>query len=225
MAKNKNGIFQETTFKEQILTKIRNAVVGKTEQLFHDLDLRTDTKPPINEEVGEAVTFATKFLENGGLFIYTESEKEFAARMRQYIQEMGWNKIWCADSKMQDILDRNDIAYHKEYCKCDNGAVVGITTCEGITARTGSVILAGNKISERQVYSMSTTLIAYATIDQIFTSLKDGMTNIRRKNPDKMPSQIVIMSGAGYTNAIEGENIVRAQGARKFALFLVDAID
>lgn len=224
MANNKNGIFKETTFKEQILTKIRNAIVEKPEQLFHDLDLRTDTKPPINEEIGEAVTFAHKFLENGGLFIYTENEKEFAARMRQYIQQMGWNKIWCADSKMQAILDRNDIAYDKEYCQCDNGTVVGITTCEGITARTGSVILSGNKITERQVYSMSTTLIAYATIDQLFTSLKEGLVDIRKKNPQKMPSQIVIMSGAGYTNAIEGENIVRAQGARKFALFLVDDV-
>ena len=81
--KDKRGSDKGTTNKEQILAKIRNAIIEKPEAMFKDIDLRTDTWKPIKEEDGNAITFVQKFKDMGGIFIYLESEAELGECLRQ----------------------------------------------------------------------------------------------------------------------------------------------
>ena len=57
MAWNNKGDHEDTTFKEQILAKVRNALIEKPEAMFQDIDQRTETWVPIKEEDGTAITF------------------------------------------------------------------------------------------------------------------------------------------------------------------------
>ena len=81
--RNHKGSDKGTTNKEQILAKLRNAIIEKPEAMFEDIDLRTDTWKPIKEEDGNAITFVQNFKELGGIFIYLENETEFGDCMKQ----------------------------------------------------------------------------------------------------------------------------------------------
>ena len=48
---------KDTTYKEQILARVRNAVIEKPEAMFKDIDKRSETWVPIKEEDGTAITF------------------------------------------------------------------------------------------------------------------------------------------------------------------------
>ena len=102
---------EDITFKEQILAKVRNALIEKPEAMFKDIDQRTETWVPISEEDGTAVTFAQNFKELGGVFIYLDNENEFGECLHQLAPENGWEPLWCTSPAMQAILNRHGVAY------------------------------------------------------------------------------------------------------------------
>ena len=63
--KDRKGNAPVTTNKEQILSKLRNAVMEKPEAMFEDIDLQSDTWNPIKEEDGNAITFVQNFKDMG----------------------------------------------------------------------------------------------------------------------------------------------------------------
>ena len=106
MAWDNKGENKDATFKEQMLAKVRNALIERQEALFKDIDKRTETWVPIKEEDGTAITFVQNFKEHGGIFIYLESEAEFAECIRQLAPENGWEPIWCTSPKMKQMLSK-----------------------------------------------------------------------------------------------------------------------
>ena len=59
--KDRKG-FDQVTNKEQILARLRNAIMEKPEAMFEDIDLQSDTWNPIKEEDGNAITFVQRFI-------------------------------------------------------------------------------------------------------------------------------------------------------------------
>ena len=111
MAWDNKGENTDATFKEQMLAKVRNALIERQEALFKDIDQRTDTWVPIKEEDGTAITFVQNFKEHGGIFIYLESEAEFAECLKQLIPENGWDPLWCTSPGMQRLLTKHGIPF------------------------------------------------------------------------------------------------------------------
>ena len=60
------GNLSERTNKEQILAKVREAVMAKDENLFKDVNMQVDTWTPFKEEDGADFTFVERFKDNGG---------------------------------------------------------------------------------------------------------------------------------------------------------------
>ena len=64
---------KESTSKEKVLKKVRNALINKLENPFKDVDFTSNVF--FQQKEGPEVEFATKLVENGGTFIYCENEK------------------------------------------------------------------------------------------------------------------------------------------------------
>ena len=77
------GSIGESTNKEQILAKVREAVMARDENKFSDVNMQADTWTPFKEEDGADFTFVERFKDNGGIFIYFESKDDFIEAMRQ----------------------------------------------------------------------------------------------------------------------------------------------
>ena len=214
---------EDITFKEQILAKVRNALIEKPEAMFKDIDRRTETWVPISEEDGTAITFAQNFKEVGGIFIYVESEAEFAECIRQLAPENGWEPLWCTSPAMQNLLKRCGIAYTETSEREPKQRLVSLTDCECLVAQTGSILLSDKLSGSRQVYALPDVLLVFATTDQIAGGVKEAFRYVRKRHGSKMPSQLTFVTGPSRTTDIEQTLVIGANGIRQVAVFLVDA--
>ena len=213
---------EDITFKEQILAKVRNALIEKPEAMFKDIDQRTETWVPISEEDGTAITFAQNFKEVGGIFIYLESEAEFAECIRQLAPENGWEPLWCTSPAMQALLKRCGIAFTDYTEREPKQKLVSLTDCECLVAQTGSILLSDTLSGSRQAYALPDVLLVFATTDQIAGGVKEAFRYVRKRHGNKLPSQLTFVTGPSRTTDIEQTLVIGAQGVKQVAVFLVD---
>ena len=213
---------EDITFKEQILAKMRNALIEKPEAMFKDIDQRSETWVPISEEDGTAITFAQNFKEIGGIFIYLEDENEFADCIRQLAPENGWEPLWCTSPAMQALLTRHGIAYTESIEREPKQKLVSLTDCECLVAQTGSILLSDKLSRTRKAYALPDILLVFATTDQIAGGLKEAFRFVRKHHGNKMPSQLTFVTGPSRTTDIEQTLVIGANGVRQVAVFLVD---
>ena len=213
---------EDITFKEQILSKVRNALIEKPEAMFKDIDQRTETWVPIKEEDGTAVTFAQNFTENSGIFVYLESEREFADCIKQLAPENGWEPLWCNCPTMQALLNKYDIPFTTTPEREPKQKLVSLTDCECLMAQTGSILLSDALTQTRAAYALPDVLLVFATTDQIVSGLKGAFQMVKEKYRGKMPSQLTIITGPSRCSDIEQTLVIGANGVRQVAVFLVD---
>lgn len=213
---------EDITFKEQILAKVRNALIEKPEAMFKDIDKRTETWVPISEEDGTAVTFAQNFKALGGVFIYLENEAEFGECIRQLAPENGWEPLWCTSPSMQEIVKRYGIAYTDKPVREPKKKLVGLTGCECLVAKTGSVLLSDTVSNGCEVYALPDVLLVFATTEQIVGGLKEAFRFVRKRYGDKQPGQLTFITGPSRTADIEQTLVIGAHGIRQIAVFLVE---
>lgn len=210
-----------TTNKEQILSKLRNAVMEKPEAMFEDIDLQSDTWNPIKEEDGNAITFVQNFKDMGGIFIYLENEAELGECLRQLAPQNDWEPIWCASPKMQELLDREGISYYTAPDP-DRKKVVSLIPCDHLVAQTGSIIVTDGTAGSRQSYTHCDVLLVVAHTNQIVGGLKEAMQQLREQHGTRSNTQAVILTGLTQTYSIEQETVKGVFGARQMAVLLVD---
>ena len=216
------GLSRETTNKEQILTKIRNAVFEKQEALFKDIDLRTDTRVPINEEDGEAVTFVKNFQDNGGIFMYLETETDFAACLTQLCAENSWSPLWCGSPAVQETLNRYNIIFTTDSQREPKQQLVSITDCDYLIAQTGSIVITDRLTLDSRYLTAPDVHIVMARMSQITPNLKVALSKIKEKYAGSRLGQISIISGLSRTYDIEQTEVRGVFGPKQVAVFLVE---
>ena len=215
------GNLSERTNKEQILAKVREAVMAKDENLFKDVNMQVDTWTPFKEEDGADFTFVERFKENGGIFIYFESKESFLEAMKQYIVENQWEPLCSTSMKMESVFKDSGIELSRDYITKRKN-IVSITDCECLIAHTGSVVVTDACAGSRAAYSNADTLLIYASPSQIVASMKDAIKLLKEKYKNRKPTETVIISGPTRSTEIENQLVIGAQGIKQIALFLVE---
>ena len=215
------GNLSERTNKEQILAKVREAVMTKDENLFKDVNMQVDTWTPFKEEDGADFTFVERFKENGGIFVYFESKENFLDAMKQYVVENQWEPLCSTSKKMHEIFKDSDIALSRDYTT-KRKKTVSITDCECLIAHTGSVVVTDKCAGSRAAYSNADVLLVFASPSQIVASMKNAIHLVKEKYGSDRPSETVIISGASKSTEIDNQLVIGAQGIKQIALFLVE---
>ena len=222
MAWDNKGENTDATFKEQMLARVRNALIERQEALFKDIDQRTETWIPIKEEDGTAITFVQNFKEQGGVFIYLESEAEFVECIKQLAPENGWEPLWCTSPDMQRLLEKYNIPYTESKERELKQKLVSLTGCECLVAQTGSIILSDAMTRTREAYALPDILLVYATTEQIVPGMRTAFQTVKRKYAKSKPSQLTVITGPSRSTDIEQTLVIGASGIRQVAVFLVD---
>lgn len=220
--KDKQGSDKGTTKKEQILAKVRNAIIEKPEAMFKDIDLQTDTWKPIKEEDGNAITFVQKFKDMGGIFVYLENEAEFGDCMRQLAPQNGWEPLWCTSPAVQALLKKYGMDYIPVPVREEHKRLVSLTDCEYLIAQTGSIILSDAQTLSRKAYTEPDVLLVLAHTEQIVGGLKEAMAKLKEREIEGQASQITILTGTTRTYDIEQNTVFGVHGPRQIAVFLID---
>ena len=215
------GNLSERTNKEQILSKVREALIAKDENFFKDVNMQVDTWTPFKEEDGADFTFVERFKNNGGIFVYFESKEDFLEAMKQYIVENQWEPLCSTSKKMEDIFKDSGIELCRDY-STRRKKTVSIIDCECLIAQTGSVVVTDRCAGGRKAYSNADTLLVYASPSQIVASMKDAIKILKERYESNRPTETVIISGPTRSTEIDNQLVIGAQGVKQIALFLVE---
>lgn len=209
---------REATPKERMLKQIRRALIEKTENPYPRLEEQSSVFKKSEEELLE-IQFAEEFSKINGNFIFCESREQCLDDLKALIQKNNWTNIYAWEKELIDWLKIDGLKSNEaEFLNAN----VGITTCEALSARTGSILVSSGTEAGRRlsIYPHIHVVIAYTT--QLFEDINDALNFIEKKYDGKLPSMISNTTGPSRTADIEKTLVLGAHGPREIYLFLID---
>ena len=204
------------TPKENILNRIREALSNPVPLPFPESEGTDNIFTTSNEDL--TVIFAEEFVKLQGNFSYYAEENELAQQLKQLFSEKDWNKIYCAEDKLQHLLTANDIPSYNDLSLCD----VSLTSCEYLVARTGSIVLSSAPEMGRTASAYAPVHICIAYTDQVVYDVKDALLLLQEKYVTSLPSFISFASGPSRTADIEKTLVTGVHGPKEVYCFLTD---
>jgi len=209
---------KETTSKEKMLKKIRKALLEKRDNPYPNLE---DT--PLYKESDEflEVMFAEQFTAIAGQFIYCADEIQFIENLLQLAEEKKLRKIYCWEEPLQQLLSTYEYPFYStdtDFLQAD----VGITLCEALVARNGSIMVSNASSAGRRLSIYPNIHIVLAYTSQLVMDLKDGFALVKEKYGEKLPTMISNVTGPSRTADIEKTLVIGAHGPKELFVFLID---
>lgn len=207
-----------STSKENILKKIRKALTHSTPIPFPQSEAKQSFFHPSGQEL--EVQFADEFTKLQGKFIYCLNHAELVTQLNNLVSHQQWRKIYCREEKLKTVLSQNGFTNFSdiELKDCD----AGITGCEALVARTGSIMLSAAQPSGRTVSVYSSVHICIAYVNQLVYDIKDALQLMKDKYGSQVPSLITFATGPSRTADIEKTLVVGVHGPKEVYLMLVE---
>jgi L-lactate dehydrogenase complex protein LldG len=209
---------EESKPREKVLKKIRNALINKTRNPYPNVDLDSNVFVIPDEE--PEISFASKFTDAGGQFIFCEDELEFTEKIIHMAAEMGWRKFVCREQEIKNFLDRVEFPYKDEDPSVAE-AEVSLTLCEALVSRSGSIMVSSAQQAGRKSFIYPPVHIILAYSSQIVPNIREGYKSIKTRY-GRLPSLISLITGPSLSGDIERNLVYGVHGPGEIYLFLID---
>ena len=209
---------KETTSKEKILKKIRKGLIHQTLQPFPEIESGGEIYKQSSESPD--IQFAEEFAKVQGNFVYCQDQHEMVENLQALSEKKGWNNLYCWDKNLLGLFQEKNFAVRSD--KNIEKADAGITTCEVLIARTGSILLSSKQASGRTLSIFPPVHIMVGYTSQLVRNISDGMKMLQEKYGERMPSMINLSTGPSRTADIEKTLVLGAHGPKEVYLFLID---
>jgi L-lactate dehydrogenase complex protein LldG len=221
MAKKSEALtgIKESTTKEKILKKVRNALITKLDNPFKDVDFNSPVFHDLKEE--PEVEFVMNLKKAGGEFVYCANEKALVENLQQLQKAKKWDDFYTVDEKIAHLLQSTGIPYSNDPDDFLNQKA-GITRCDFLISRFGSVMVSSGISSGRRMFAFPETHIVIASIRQVVGELSEALSGMKERYSRKFPSQITLISGPSRTADIEKTLVMGAHGPRELYVLMVD---
>jgi len=209
----------ETTSREKVLKKVRNALISKNENPYSTIDIDS----PIYMEIEDTpdIIFAQEFTKVNGKFVYCENESDLKENLTTLIGENEWSNVFCIEPEIKKILGDTGIPFKSDeddFLTMD----AGVTYCEFLIARLGSIMISSKQISGRRLNVFPENHIVIANTSQIVPDIKDALLGMKDRYGKDLPSFVTVITGPSRTADIEKTLVMGAHGPKELYLFLVD---
>jgi len=210
-----------TTSRERVLKQIRTALIQRSLIEMKDVDNESEIFSTSEDPL--EVQFAQNFSEINGQFVFCESENEFVENIALVAKEGKWENVFCKEPQLKEFLNLAAIPFsYKEQDFLTTN--IGLTFCECLVSRTGSVVISSKQASGRRLLVFPNIHIVVAYSSQLVNDLKDALKFIRKKYNNHLPSMITTISGPSRTADIEKTLVQGAHGPKEIYVFLIDDI-
>lgn len=208
----------ETTAKERILKKVRKALLEKSDNPYLNLE-ETPLYLPFENPL--EVEFAQQFTAVAGKFVFCEDELDVVENLLVLVEKDSLRKIYAWETSIQNLLSNYGFPFYTTDTDFEQ-AEVGITTCEALIARNGSMLISNANAAGRRlsIYPHIHIVIAYTS--QLLPDIKEGMELMKKKYRENLPSLISVITGPSRTADIEKTLVLGAHGPRELYVFLLD---
>jgi len=209
---------RNTTAKEKMLKKIRQALLQKKENphpMFEENQLYKD------EEDSLDVTFAREFTQMSGNFIYCDGEINLIENLIILVEKINISKIYIWEKPIQQMMDQFGFPYRKSQQALEE-IEASITGCEALIARNGSIMVSNASESGRRLSVYPPVHIVIARESQLVMDVKHAMAQIKERYGDDLPTMITTITGPSRTADIEKRLVLGAHGPKQLYLFLLE---
>ncbi len=208
-----------STAKERILTRIRQALQRQDPMPFPGEDLSGPVFATSDEPLD--ILFAERFTTAGGRFYFAENETDLQQALAELVQANNWQRVACRDAALRNGLTAGGVSGLYDGDDLMNSEA-GISRCEALVARTGSILLSSKLASGRALPIYPPVQIVVTDTRFLVPDIADGLTAIRKRYPDQLPSLINLATGPSRTADIEKTLVLGAHGPKEVYVFLVD---
>lgn len=201
-----------------MLKSIRQALLQKRDNPHPDYE---DSQLYKDEEESLDVTFARELTNVAGHFVYCDGEIQVIENLIALVEELGVSKIFAWEQEIKSLLN----TYGFPYISSENGfeqAEVGITGCEALIARNGSIMISNASLSGRRLNIYPPIHIVFAKASQLVMDIKHGFTLLKEKYGESLPSMISMITGPSRTADIEKMLVLGAHGPKDLYVFLIE---
>jgi L-lactate dehydrogenase complex protein LldG len=209
----------ERSSKEKILKKVRKGLLQKGDPYTTHIDLDSDVYV---YESGELIeTFSGNFHANNGNFSYCYNEFDFVDQFLGLAEENHWQSVISLEKHFQALFAHCD---YELFVKKDEVRIadVGLTGCDALIARTGSVILSSKTNLSRTLSIFPPVHVVIAYRNNMVYDLKNYFAGLNTTDLQALPSMISITSGPSRTADIEKTLVLGAHGPKEIYVFYID---
>lgn len=204
--------------RNNILKRIEIALEKGTEVPFPD-HLQTPFSFQNNAHDLKAL-FTKEFTALDGQVFLCRGKSELIENIAKLAAEKNWTNILCKTPALV-----NDVQFHVLPCinnSTDEEAEAGITDCECLVARTGTVVLSAAQASGRLIPVYSPVHLVIASVDDLVFDIGDALKRVENRYGGQLPSAIFFASGPSRTADIEKRLVLGVHGPKEVYLFLMD---
>lgn len=210
---------KEATARERVLKNIRNALMQKNENPYFNVSADEAVYAPVDPI--KEIAFAEALTQVSGNFVYCSDERDMLMQLAGLIMEREWEEVFTFVPEIADILKGTGIKVCSEVTRLPE-MMVGITFCESLIARLGTVVVSSFASDGRRmvVHPEVHLVIGYAS--QVVPDIKDALAGLSARYGDAIPSFISFITGPSRTADIEKTLVMGAHGPRELFVFLID---
>ncbi|MBK1440533.1 LUD domain-containing protein [Parapedobacter sp. ISTM3] len=201
-----------------MLKKIRHALLQKREAPypnFEEAELHPKESEPID------VLFAQRFTDVAGKFVYCEDEISFIENLISLAEREKLRRMYAWEPAVQQLLDKYGFPFYRTERDLDQ-IEAGITTCEALIARSGSILVSNGNASGRRLAIYPHVHVVMAFASQLVMDIKDGLSLMQRRYAEGLPSLINVITGPSRTADIEKTLVLGAHGPKEVYVFLLE---
>ncbi|KAA9338502.1 hypothetical protein F0P96_06630 [Hymenobacter busanensis] len=209
------------TSRDIVLRRVREALQKPSPHLPPTPNLTSPVFAPPADDL--TVLFAESFVRVGGTFYYCASEADFFDQLFALKKERSIEHLFVWEPELKKLLHAAGIVFTGDETDFIAHADAGLTTCEALVARTGSVVLSSATASGRRLSIYPDQQLVFARASQIVADIGDALARLEQQyGTDKLPSMLSLATGPSRTADIEKTLVLGAHGPRSITLFLID---
>jgi L-lactate dehydrogenase complex protein LldG len=209
--------------RDTMLARIRTALASGPAPQPPQPDWVAPVHPPL-PEAELAVTFAANFRRIGGEFFYCETVAQLGAELRTWLAERlpADQQFYVWEPALQEVLTAAGVSFQSTEAEFKAQAAAGLTTCEALVARTGSIVVAPATASGRRLSIYPDQHLVLARPSQVVAEIGDALRVVQSRYGAKLPSMLSLTTGPSRTADIEKTLVLGAHGPRRLTLFLLE---
>ena len=206
-----------------MLARIRTALAAGPTPLPPAPDWEAPVHPAL--PAGDlAASFAASFQRVGGEFFYCETLTQLGAQLRACLTERlpANQQFYVWEPDMQALLTSADVLFQATEADFKGQAAVGLTSCEALVARTGSLVVTPASASGRRLSIYPDQHIVLARPSQVVAEIGDALQVVQQRFGTALPSMLSLTTGPSRTADIEKTLVLGAHGPRRLTLFMLE---
>lgn len=153
-----------------------------------------------------------------GQCILCSDQNDLIVKLNDLLIQKGIEELHCIDPALTRQLPKTKLTSDPDKFETMKA---GLTSCEFLIARTGSILISSANPSGRQMYAFPPIHFVVAESKQLVNYPEDAYKAIQKKYNHQLPSAITTITGPSRTADIEKTLVLGAHGPKELIVLLI----